>query len=1058
LLYKSTILYGNSGGTGALTFINASFKNLRLEDVVDTTGVSKEPLGTVTNPAAFDALSTVVTDPLTNEHFVPVLVFIPPDNPACAGSGGTGGDSLGSGGGSTASDESTTETPAPGSFNVMVRVRGARGGGSGGGGGGGGTGGGGTGGGGTGGGGTGGGGTGGGGTGGGGGDDEGGFGPNPPGGGGGSGGQTNPPGGCDPDFIADNDVVASAVDTSQIGSCFQSLPGSAKDALLATLVDQLIGALKSKIPHIDDFERLQACYNSFAAAHAAVTTHSPQAIAAAAQQVLSCAGVDSVPTPIIFELAFNLAKNFVDQLKDGPCGDRNKTKFVFSCDPNDKVGSTGVGAAGFISGDVPIPYAVFFENKPAASVPAQDVVITDQLDLSKLNVASFELGAISFGDKTVLPPSGRSEFNTEVDLRPATNLLVRINAKLEKTTGLLTWRFASIDPLTLQPTLDPLAGFLPPNRATGVGQGSVLFTVSPKPNLASGTPINNGARVFFDSNAPIDTPVWLNTIDNAKPSSSVQPLPATVNTESFTVQWSGTDADSGIANLSIFVSENGGPFELWLRNTSAASAVYQGRQGKSYGFFSTARDNTGNVESVRTTAQASTTVNSDGSSPVTIATLSPSPNGAGWHNANVTVGLVATDSGSGVREISYTVTRAQTISGSTTSGASVSIPVTDEGTSIISFYARDNAGNAEAPKTLTVRLDKTAPTLTFNPPAPAANAAGWHNTNVAIAFASADTLSGVATSAPASPLMLSTEGLAVTATATITDVAGNSATFTSPPVRIDKSAPVVTCASADGLWHAADVSIACTANGDVSGLANAADSTFALVTLVAANTESSNASTGTRTIVDIAGNSSIAGPISGNRVDKKAPDLVVTSPTNSGYRINQIVAASYACIDGGSGLAAGGCSGSVLSGAPIDTSSPGQKSITLRATDAVGNTVTRAVSYAVTYAIGALFDADKLHNSGATIPFKIQLLDGSGRNVSSENVVVTAVSISLLSSYVPTTPASPGSSNPDNIFRFAVSDYSYNLKTSKDLAPGTYVLIFTVANDPIGHTAQFKIR
>lgn len=198
--------------------------------------------------------------------------------------------------------------------------------------------------------------------------------------------------------------------------------------------------------------------------------------------------------------------------------------------------------------------------------------------------------AITFGSTTVVPPANLSEFNTAVDLRPDNNLLVRINAELDKTTGLLTWRFASIDPDTLQPTLDPLAGFLPPNLEPADGTGSVLFTVSPKAGLASGTPINNGARIFFDTNAPIETPVWINTIDNAKPSSSVQPLAATMNSENFAVQWSGTDADSGITNFSIFVSEDGGPFQPWLRNTTDTSAIYPGRQGQSYGFFSMARD------------------------------------------------------------------------------------------------------------------------------------------------------------------------------------------------------------------------------------------------------------------------------------------------------------------------------------------------------------------------------------------------------------------------------------------------------------------------------------
>ena len=92
--------------------------------------------------------------------------------------------------------------------------------------------------------------------------------------------------------------------------------------------------------------------------------------------------------------------------------------------------------------------------------------------------------------------------------------------------------------------------------------------------------------------------------------------------------------------------------------------------------------------------------------PVTTATGSPS----GWSAQNVTVALAATDNagGSGVKEITYTVASVS----KTVSGASASIPVTAEGATTIAYAAKDNAGNVEAAKTLVVRIDKTAPTVT----------------------------------------------------------------------------------------------------------------------------------------------------------------------------------------------------------------------------------------------------------------------------------------------------------------------------------------------------------
>lgn len=231
---------------------------------------------------------------------------------------------------------------------------------------------------------------------------------------------------------------------------------------------------------------------------------------------------------------------------------------LLSKDPNDKVGSTGAGAGRYVSREEPLQYSIDFENLESANAPAQDVVITDQLDTSKLDFDTFSLGPIAFGvDKLVVPPSGLSEFNTDIDLRPLNNLIVRINAKLDKSTGLLTWRFTSLDPATGLPAEDPTAGFLPPNNNAPEGEGQVLFTVQPKQGIATGTEIRNRARIVFDNNPPIDTPEWLNTIDNTKPTSRVLPLPATQCTTGINLRWSGSDEGSGVKDFTILVADGG---------------------------------------------------------------------------------------------------------------------------------------------------------------------------------------------------------------------------------------------------------------------------------------------------------------------------------------------------------------------------------------------------------------------------------------------------------------------------------------------------------------------
>jgi len=184
----------------------------------------------------------------------------------------------------------------------------------------------------------------------------------------------------------------------------------------------------------------------------------------------------------------------------------------------------------------------------------------------------------------------------------------------------------------------------------------------------------------------------------------------------------------------------------------------------------------------------------DHTPPTTVATLSPAPNAAGWNNRNVTVALTAQDEpgGSGIKEIHYAVRGAQ-VGGGTVTGASTSLTISAEGTTTVTYFAVDNAGNQETAKTAMVRIDMTPPTVTFGSPSPAPNAAGWNNTDVSIPFTTADTLSGVAGTSPPSPVALTAEGTAVTATITAVDEAGNAATFTSPAVKIDKTPPTVAC-------------------------------------------------------------------------------------------------------------------------------------------------------------------------------------------------------------------------------------------------------------------------
>src|SRR5215813_2786941 len=128
----------------------------------------------------------------------------------------------------------------------------------------------------------------------------------------------------------------------------------------------------------------------------------------------------------------------------------------------------------------------------------------------------------------------------------------------------------------------------------------------------------------------------------------------------------------------------------------------------------------------------------DHTAPATTVTLSQPSNPAGWNNTDITVMLDASDGeGTGVGEIVYTLNGSSFHS----FGSSVSVPITSEGTTTVSWFAKAKAGNSEAVNSVTVKLDKTPPVFTNNSRTPA-NSNGWNNTDVEASFTANDALSG----------------------------------------------------------------------------------------------------------------------------------------------------------------------------------------------------------------------------------------------------------------------------------------------------------------------------
>ena len=135
----------------------------------------------------------------------------------------------------------------------------------------------------------------------------------------------------------------------------------------------------------------------------------------------------------------------------------------------------------------------------------------------------------------------------------------------------------------------------------------------------------------------------------------------------------------------------------------------------------------------------------DVAAPATAAALSSPANEAGWHRADVAVTLASTDAGSGVKAITYSATGATFLGPTTTAGSSATISVTAEGTTTIAYLAVDNAGNVGGLETVTVHLDKSAPTIALAAPAAIRYS---HLDTFTLAYEVGDGGSGVSTVTP----------------------------------------------------------------------------------------------------------------------------------------------------------------------------------------------------------------------------------------------------------------------------------------------------------------------
>lgn len=291
---------------------------------------------------------------------------------------------------------------------------------------------------------------------------------------------------------------------------------------------------------------------------------------------------------------------------------------VNSFDPNDIIGPDGFGPERWITAAAPLRYLVRFENLPAATAPAQTVLIRLPLD-QNLDPGTIELDRVEIAGRSFRFASRTNVRGQVIDLTESTGLNVRVDASVD-ATGVLVCHLECFDPLTGLLPVDPLAGFLPPNTAPPIGEGALAFSIRPRASAATGARVEAEASIVFDENAPINTPRVFNTLDRDPPFASLRPFSRFAQASTFPVRAAEAQdtAGAGLARVELWVSVNGQPFArssdlsmadllgrvrdsrkpraaLALQEHAGLESLFTGSAFNTYAFAARAVDNAGNT-------------------------------------------------------------------------------------------------------------------------------------------------------------------------------------------------------------------------------------------------------------------------------------------------------------------------------------------------------------------------------------------------------------------------------------------------------------------------------
>lgn len=298
---------------------------------------------------------------------------------------------------------------------------------------------------------------------------------------------------------------------------------------------------------------------------------------------------------VVKDCLVNPIKTWVEGCGDDDDDDADADP-INSYDPNDIYGyQAPSGSKAVKKGLESVDYTIEFENDPEfATTSAHEVTVTDTLDRSRFDLDSFRPTSLKIGDRHV-KLDGEPSTITTVDMRPEVNAIAQMELDYDAGKGIAKWKFTSLDPMTMEPTDNPMSGFLPVN-SDGNGIGQVSFNIGLLQTLDDGDLLENRASIVFDQNEAIITPTWVNVVDTIAPVSTIAACEAR-NDSTVVLRFEATDNRSGVWRYDLYAQESTeAPWTKVAEGVEEDEYEFKGFTGFDYGFCVMATDSAGNME------------------------------------------------------------------------------------------------------------------------------------------------------------------------------------------------------------------------------------------------------------------------------------------------------------------------------------------------------------------------------------------------------------------------------------------------------------------------------